>query len=297
MLLAYIDEIGEPGPYVSKQHPKFNTNPAFGYAGFILPESSARRFGQIFTAQKRTVFANELQDVENPGRWERKGSDIFTATAWRTHPHQIRVFRGLVKTLSDLGGSVFFYADQKEVGTRKQVRLDDEQRESAAMKETVNRLCRHADRMNENLLILMDQINEKQRAARVSAIYAHIFSRGQDFPEMRAVIEPPMHIDSALSSNIQFADWLASAISRAIDYQLEPDSRYNWIPQALSSHMHHRISLYAKLHFWQSSLGDLNNFDVFKAERPYLDRLRAGSMSPGDLAKLERIKHASMKRR
>ena len=35
MLLAYIDEIGEPGPYVAKDHPRFNTNPVFGYAGFV----------------------------------------------------------------------------------------------------------------------------------------------------------------------------------------------------------------------------------------------------------------------
>lgn len=106
-----------------------------------------------------------------------------------------------------------------------------------------------------------------------------------------------MHIDSALSSNIQFADWIAASVSRAIDYQLERGSRYDWVPQALGSHMHHRITYESKLRLWQSSLGDLNNFDVFKAERPYLDRLQIGSMSPEDLAKFERIKHASMKRR
>lgn len=128
MLLAYIDEIGEPGPYVAKDHPRFNTNPVFGYAGFVIPESSARRFGQIFTAEKRRVFASELRGVENPGRWERKGSDIFTPDAWRRYGEQIRVFRGLINRLAELSGHVFFFAEQKEVGTRKQVRLSDEQR-------------------------------------------------------------------------------------------------------------------------------------------------------------------------
>lgn len=247
MLLAYIDEIGEPGPYVAKDHPRFNTNPVFGYAGFVIPESSARRFGQIFTAEKRRVFASELRGVENPGRWERKGSDIFTPDAWRRYGEQIRVFRGLINRLAELSGHVFFYAEQKEVGTRKQVRLSDEQREASAMRESVNRLCRRADNCGENLLVLMDQINEKQRAARVASIYAHIFSRAQEFREMNAAIEPPMHIDSALSSNIQFADWIAASVSRAIDYQLERGSRYDWVPQALGSHMHHRITYESKL--------------------------------------------------
>lgn len=66
MFLAYIDEIGEPGPYVGKDHPRFNTSPAFGYAGFVLPERSVRRFGQIFTEEKKTLFRAELNDVSNP---------------------------------------------------------------------------------------------------------------------------------------------------------------------------------------------------------------------------------------
>lgn len=104
-------------------------------------------------------------------------------------------------------------------------------------------------------------------------------------------------LPASFGSNIQFADWIAASVSRAIDYQLERESKYDWVPQALGSHMHHRITYESKLRIWQSSLGDLNNFDVFKAERPYLDRLQTGSLSPEDLAKLERIKHASMKRR
>jgi len=50
MLLAYIDEIGETGAFVSHDHPKFNTSPAFGYAGFVIPAVNARRFGAAFTA-------------------------------------------------------------------------------------------------------------------------------------------------------------------------------------------------------------------------------------------------------
>ena len=297
MLLAYIDEIGEPGPYISKDHTKYRTSPVFGYGGFVIPDASARKFGSFFTADKRTVFANELVGVENPGRWERKGSDIFTADAWEHYRYQIRVFRGLIAKLAEQGGAVFFYAEQKERGTRKQVGVSSEERESTAMQETVNRLCRHAERHDQNILIMMDQINEKQRAARVSEIYAHIFARAKEFPEMRRAVEPPMHIDSALSSNIQFADWVAAAVGRAMDYQLESGSRYHWIPEALKSSMHHRITRESKLRFWQSSLDDLNNFDVFKSERPFIDRVGQGITSPEDLEKLRKMKHAAAKKR
>lgn len=293
MLLAYIDEIGEPGAYVSKEHPRFNTNPVFGYAGFVIPERTARRFGKSFTEEKRRQFANELVNVENPGRWERKGSDIFTPDAWNSYSSQIRTFRGLVRTLDTLGGKVFYYADQKEKGTEKQVRVTREQRAMHAMQETVNRLCRYADGQDSNLLIMMDQINETQRAAHVKASYAHIFSRSKEFPEMKAAVEPPMHIDSALSSNIQFADWVATAVSRAIDYQLESQSRYDWIPDALAGHMRHQVTNESKLHLWQSSIDDLHHIEVFYRERPVLARRASGLMSEESLARLERVKHAT----
>lgn len=45
---------------MSKRDPRFNTSPAFGYAGFVLPATEARRFGMWFAEEKRKVFAAEL---------------------------------------------------------------------------------------------------------------------------------------------------------------------------------------------------------------------------------------------
>ena len=36
MLIAYIDEVGEAGAFISKDHKRFNTSPVFGYAGFVI---------------------------------------------------------------------------------------------------------------------------------------------------------------------------------------------------------------------------------------------------------------------
>ena len=77
MLLAYIDEIGEPGAFVSRDDRRFNTSPAFGYAGFIIPEDYARQFGATFVKEKRIRFAEKMRE-KGHGQWEAKGSEFFT---------------------------------------------------------------------------------------------------------------------------------------------------------------------------------------------------------------------------
>lgn len=171
MLLAYIDETGEPGAYISSEHPKYRTSPAFGYAGFVIPEEAAWDFGARFQREKRVLFATEIAEAEHPGRWERKGASIFRPRVPENFPQQIRVFNALVRRLRDRHGYLFYYADEKPIGTPKQTRLNPVERESQAMAETLNRLARHADRRNSNILVMIDQINEKTRADRLPRMY------------------------------------------------------------------------------------------------------------------------------
>lgn len=186
MLLAYIDEIGEPGAFISRNHSKFNTSPAFGYAGLILPENRARSFGAEFQARKRELFRNEINQAEHPGRWERKGASIFRPTTPQVYPHQVRVFDGLVQSIAHLGGRLFYYANEKPQGTPKQTGLDVSARETSAMQETLNRIARHADNCDENVLVMIDQINEKTRAERLPRMYSHILGRTSDYREIAA---------------------------------------------------------------------------------------------------------------
>lgn len=269
MLLAYIDEIGETGAFVSPDDKRYNTSAAFGYGGFIIPADSARAFGAEFTKGKRQVFAPLLQEVEHPGRWEFKGSKIFRPTAAKDYPQQLRMFDHLVKVLKSLGGQLFYYADEKPRGTPRQTALDPQERETQAMRETLNRLARFADTREKNLLVMIDQINEKERAKRLAVMYAHIFSRSAEHPEMQRIIEPPMHMDSVLSANVQFADWVAAAVSRAIDYQLIRDSKHAWIvekgrfKQIAGSFTHE-----SKLHFHDRALDDIVHSKIFRFSRP-----------------------------
>ncbi|TDQ01918.1 MULTISPECIES: DUF3800 domain-containing protein [unclassified Leifsonia] len=268
MLLAYIDEIGEPGAFVARDHDRFNTSPAFGYAGFILPDDQARPFGSVFNQNKRSLFAQDMENAPHAGRWEKKGASVFRRDTAERFPQYLRVFDWLVKEIRRLDGALFYYADEKPLGTPKQTGLDVSGRETAAMREALNRIARHADGRGSNVMVIIDQVNEKTRAERLPAMYGHILGRANDYPEMRRIIEPPMHVDSVLSSNIQFADWVAACVSRAIDYQLISDSPYTWVTdrKALPS-VRGAFTHESKVHLWHRSVPDVNHSDVFKSQR------------------------------
>ncbi|QPL05758.1 MULTISPECIES: DUF3800 domain-containing protein [Actinomyces] len=269
MLLAYIDEIGETGAFVSHEHLRFHTSAAFGYAGFIIPEEAVRGLGARFAREKRNLFAAELADVEHPGRWERKGASIFQPTTPDRYPQQLRVFNALVGYLRSKEGFLFYYADEKPLGTAKQTRLDPAVREAQAMEECLNRLARHADTRRQNILVMIDQINEKTRADRLPKMYGHILGRASEHREMRRIVEPPMHIDSELSSGIQLADWVAACVTRAIDYQLVRTSRHQWIVETpLLTTLQGAFTYESKAHLHQRAVDDIVHSDVFKRKRP-----------------------------
>jgi hypothetical protein len=268
MLLAYIDEIGETGAFVSRDHSRFNTSPAFGYAGSIIPAENARAFGARFQSEKQTLWRNEIGAERHPGRWERKGASIFRADTHDRHPEQVRVFNGLVRVLRGLGGHLFYYADEKPLGTPKQTSLDTATRETGAMRETLNRVARNADSQEKNVLVMIDQINEKARSERLPIMYGHILGRAIEYPEMRRIVEPPMHVDSVLSANIQFADWIAACVGRAIDYQLVAGSPFGWVASTrLLSAVRGSFTHESKAHLWQRSLPGLVHSTVFQIER------------------------------
>ncbi|MCV7199861.1 DUF3800 domain-containing protein [Mycobacterium angelicum] len=295
MLLAYIDEVGETGAFVSRDHNRFNTSPAFGYAGFIVPATKARTFGRIFTERKREIFAKEIAEAEHPGRWERKGSEIFRPKSLELYDNQVRVFNGLVQRLRrECGGWLFYYANEKPLGTPKQTRLDTDERETHAMREALNRIARHADSQDANVLVMIDQINEKTRAERLPRMYSHILGRAADFPEMKRIIEPPMHVDSQLSSNIQFADWVAACVTRAIEYQLIRDSPYRWVATCKELQaVRGSFTNESKVHLWKRSLADLNHVEIFRGERPLHPRTAGHLIGDRDPEIFRRIKAAA----
>lgn len=202
------------------------------------------------------------------------------------------MFDALVKRLRELGGQLFYYCDQKPIGTPAQTCLDTAARERAAMQETLNRIARCSHRMNQHIMVVIDQINEKTRAERLPNMYGHILGRAKEFPEMQRIIEPPMHVDSRLSANIQFADWVAACVGRAVDYQLVEDSRYAWVadPRRLQR-IRGSFTHESKLHLHQSSLSDINHSGIFDRDRPLFPRVTGQQIGrvipPGAFARIK----------
>lgn len=297
MLLAYLDEIGSPGAFVHPTHPRYADSPAFGYGGLVLEQSAVREFGAYFAHLKSTYFRSEIPDNIDSGRWEKKGANLLYARVRDERTMNLRALGSVLKKIRELEGHLFFYADEKPRGTPKETSTGSSeiaQREQSAMSETLNRLARHADRQDKSILILMDQINEKSRKQRLPQMYAHIFGRSKEHPEMRRILEPPMHIDSELSSNIQAADWICALIKRAIDYQLIEDSRYNWLPESPEVQEAKGIFTFeSKVHLYQRSIQDIHNAQILYGARPVLDAPETGPLSDANRKKLELVRRAA----
>ncbi|PLA12623.1 DUF3800 domain-containing protein [Corynebacterium riegelii] len=298
MLLAYIDEIEQSGAFVSPDHKRFNDSPAFGYGGFVIPEEAARELGAKFAKIKQEAFVKEIKEAANPGRWEKKGADLLFAGVNEARPLNVRILASLFGEIARLGGQLFYYAEEKPLGTHKQVNTGPEefrQREETAMRETLNRLARHADYNSSNILVMMDQINEKSRKQRLPAMYAHIYRRSQDFKEMRRIVEPPMHIDSENSTNIQLADWVCAFVKRAIDNQLVKDSRYQWIPLSVAADAANGHFTYeSKLRLYERSISDFNHSQlIYPGARPMFVNQGGYSLRDDHIVQLERIRAAA----
>ncbi len=80
--------------------------------------------------QKKTLFSSKLKKANSlpPEDWQKrlrklevKGSDYFRANTHERMKAHMRVFDSLVNELANLGGALFYYADEKLTGTEKQV--------------------------------------------------------------------------------------------------------------------------------------------------------------------------------
>ncbi len=260
----------------------------------MIPENRAREFSAFVVNLKKKYFSKELSQAEVPGQWELKGSDLLFAKAHLERRQNLRILKRLLRRLQQLGGHLFYYAEEKPMGTPKETNCgpaEFKQREESAMRESLNRLARHAAHEEENILVLMDQINEKSRKQRLPGMYAHIYGRGSSFPEMWRILEPPMHVDSKLSTNIQFADWVCALVKRAIEYQLVDDSRYAWVVQEFAvSHPTKIFTFESKLHLHERTIEDLNHCAILKSERPVIDSI---TQNDRNKAALERVLSAA----
>ena len=303
MLIAYIDEVGEAGAFISKDHKRFKISPAFGYAGFVVPEQHVHALSRDVAITKQKFYSLLCGDgEEEPGNyaptWERKGSDLLSKHAMgRAGRQEVVELRSLLARISsNYGGKLFYFVREKPIGSPGQVwgkNTDNnwenkrEERTLECLSEAINRLCRYAEHEDQNILLFQDMINEKQRFHQVRRSYAHIYGRIKEHQEMLRILEAPAYIDSELSTNIQCADWIAALIGRACDYQLVLNSSYQWVADSFFADLRGGFTYESTLQFHRRSIDNIHHIRILDRARPHLDSLTG--MSPENLSLLQLV--------
>ena len=303
MLIAYIDEVGEAGAFISKDHKRFKISPAFGYAGFVVPEQHVHALSRDVAITKQKFYSLLCGDGEEDPRnyaptWERKGSDLLSKHAMgRAGRQEVVELRSLLARISsNYGGKLFYFVREKPIGSPGQVwgkNTDNnwenkrEERTLECLSEAINRLCRYAEHEDQNILLFQDMINEKQRFHQVTRSYAHIYSRIKEHQEMLRILEAPAYIDSELSTNIQCADWVAALIGRACDYQLIHDSSYKWVADTFYPALRGNFTYESTLQFHMRSIDNIHHIGILDRARPHFDSLTG--MSPENLSRLQLV--------
>lgn len=227
MLIAYLDEFGHQGPFISPSHKKYNTHPVFGYGGYILPSQNVREFGGYFEHIKEDLLSWEINQANaHPRRWEKKGAQLLTSKNISNYGSEIQpAVRRLYNKLDSLGGRIFFFGQEKPIGPVSATKETSQEREKHCLIQTAQRLGRYAKETGEDLLIIMDATDTDNRERAVSVLGKTIYSRGRD---TETIIEVPLQADSHLYGTIQFADWTCALLMRLSHYHFCQESDAQW---------------------------------------------------------------------
>ncbi|GAB2746892.1 DUF3800 domain-containing protein [Sinomonas soli] len=225
MHIAYLDEFGHIGPYVSKSDRKYGTHPVFGFAGIVLPADRVREFGSFFFNLKNNLLQWELnQSGVHPNRWEKKGSALLTTKNIGTYPQVRSAMNRIFNKLESLDGRVFFYGQLKPKGGPEIITETSRSRYDNAMIQTMIRASDSLDRA-ESLMIILDEVDDKSRLEALASAGGFIFSD----PRGKRIIEPPLQVESHLYQIVQAADWICALLGRLSAYWFDPEwNEFEW---------------------------------------------------------------------
>lgn len=208
--IAYLDEFGHVGPYVSRDDEKHNDSPVFGLAGIVLPLQEVRGFGTWFYQRKCELLDWEIKRAgDHPATWEKKGSALFTVQNVTNYPELRKFTFRLLNKIKSSGGFVFYVGGTK---TSTPETHDANQIYKDVLREAIKRLDQHCSEEFdpwENFLLALDE--HDQRSALVTE--ASIAMYGTPAPR-KCLIEPPFQLESHRYQTMQAADWIAGLVGR-----------------------------------------------------------------------------------
>lgn len=221
MRIAYLDEFGHIGPFISRNDKQHNTSPVFGLGGIVLPHDQARHIATFMLQLKEGMLARDLAKAGVPAHsWEKKGSELITTRNIRKYVHVREGVRRLLNEVRVSGGKIFFYG-------REKFQNPADSRANGLYKTVLAHSIRGIDnfciRQKDQFLIIMDQHSGRRQWMETAA--KTMFDRKSP---ARCMIEPPFEVESHLYQTIQVADWVATLLGRLMAFRTYPTQYPDW---------------------------------------------------------------------
>ena len=220
MHIAFQDEFGHCGPFISRSDPRHNTSPVFGLAGYVMPAVEVRRFATFFFQLKNSMLQHEIKSCGvHPATWEKKGTELITTKNIRKYPH---VREGIGRFLNELykrGGRIVFYGREKY-----QAPADSNSPGlyNTVLSHTIRSLDRYCGVTESPFIMILDQ-----HSSRIKLLEAASKTMFGSNPA-RFLLEPPFEVESHLYQTVQAADWIATLIGRIEAHRARPTEYADW---------------------------------------------------------------------
>ncbi len=226
--VAYLDEFGHVGPFISRTHERHNTSPVFGLGGIVLPVERVRPFAAYFYRLKCSLLAFEIERAGVPAyQWEKKGASLYTTQNVLRYSSLRRATGRLLSRVEREEGMVFYVGIEK---THAPDQHDPKRLYRAVLREAIKRLDRFCNRRKSLFMIVLDEQNDREFREEIVADASREMFGGARRARM---IEPPIQAESHLFQTLQCADWICGLVGRVGCYQALPAEYPDliWVPK------------------------------------------------------------------
>lgn len=220
MILVYLDEFGDNGPYFGRDHAKHNCSPMFGLAGVLLPENAVREFGSFFLRRKSELLASEIErSGKPPYAWEKKGTNLFTAKSIALYPEIRRTAFRTLSRIERCGGKVFYCGREKR---RCQEDVNANGLYKTVLAQSLRLLNAYCESVEQRFVVVLDE-NSARKALLETAAKTMFGADG-----VSRLVSPPFEVESYLDQNMQAADWIATLVGRLWNFRIDQEQFANY---------------------------------------------------------------------
>ena len=224
--IAYLDEFGHIGPFISRSHESHNTSPVFGLGGIVLPAERVRPFASWFYQLKCNLLAFEIERAGVPAwEWEKKGASLYTTQNVVRYGELRRATARLLNRVEKDDGMVFYVGTEKThlPGVHNPERLY-----LTVLREAIKRLDDFCD-SRASLFMMVPDEQRQFREGIVAQASQEMFGDAR----RHRMIEPPIQAESHLYQTLQCADWICGLVGRVGCYLVVPAEYEDlvWVPR------------------------------------------------------------------